>query len=587
MKRNRFYILTIFVLLCFCAILLASCAASAPESKQQTAAGQTNETSTPAVVITASADDPSTTADDLTPPASETVPVTSETVTVTSETATPASETPTHLHVFSGDWIVIKDATCLEEGTRYNTCAECGQNVLEQIPAKGHTVVTEDAVEPTCTENGWTEGKYCTVCNAIFTERTEVPSLGHVYVDGVCARCGEYSGQNLAFSYDSSSESYTVDGIGSCAESNVMIPSTHNGKPVTSIGNGAFYDCRGLTSVTIPDSVTEIGERAFYGCTSMTSVTIPNSVTSIGWGAFYNCTGLTSVTIPDSVTSIGGYAFCNCTGLTSVTIPDSVSSIGENAFEGCTGLTCVTIPDSVSEIGNWAFNGCTGLTSVTIPDSVTSIGRSAFYGCTNLNYNTYNNAKYLGNSSNPYFALISASSSDITYVTIHTNTKSIAGGAFSGCTGLTSATIPDSVTSIGNGAFEDCTGLTSVTIPDSVTSIGGYAFYNCTGLTSVTIPDSVTSIGGYAFCNCTGLTRVTIPDGVTSIGELAFYNCTGLTSVTIGNGVTEIGRGAFWYCTKLTTVYYRGSSAQWSQISIGSNNDPLKNATKVYNYTGA
>ena len=99
-----------------------------------------------------------------------------------------------------------------------------------------------------------------------------------------------------------------------------------------------YRDCRGLTSITIPNSVTSIGGDAFRDCSGLTSVTIPNSATSIGGDAFYNCSGLTSVTIPNSVTSIGEWAFFNCSGLTSVTIGSSVKSIFSRAFADCSKL---------------------------------------------------------------------------------------------------------------------------------------------------------------------------------------------------------------------------------------------------------
>ena len=157
---------------------------------------------------------------------------------------------------------------------------------------------------------------------------------------------------------------------------------------VTSIGDDAFWNCSGLTSITIPNSVTSIGVSAFQGCSGLTSVTIGNSVTSIGDDAFYGCYGLTSVTIGNSVTSIGGSAFMNCSGLTSIEIPNSVSSIGESAFKNCDGLTSVTIGNGIKSIGNNAFFRCTQLTDFyCFAESVPTTGSDVFYD-SNLDHAT-------------------------------------------------------------------------------------------------------------------------------------------------------------------------------------------------------
>ncbi len=144
-----------------------------------------------------------------------------------------------------------------------------------------------------------------------------------------------------------------------------------------------------VTNLVIPDTVKEIKGYAFCG-NSFTSITIPNSVTSIGGGAFSNCKLLKSVTIGDSVTSIGDGAFSDCKLLKSVTIGDSVTSIGGRAFSYCKSLTSVTIGNSVTSIGESAFYR-TSLTSITIPNSVTSIGKSVFGECKLLKSLTFEN----------------------------------------------------------------------------------------------------------------------------------------------------------------------------------------------------
>ena len=364
---------------------------------------------------------------------------------------------------------------------------------------------------------------------------------------------------------------------------------------VTSIGVSAFNNCSGLTSITIPNNVTGIGDYAFSGCTGLTSVTIPNSVTSIGEAAFAYCRGLLSVRIDNSVTSIGNKAFYECSSLsslsignnvtsigneafyncrsllTSITIPNSVTSIGHSAFYNCFVLSSVIIGNNVTSIGNHAFYNCCGLKSITIPNSVTSLGNYAFYACEGLTSVT------LGNSVESIGSEAFRGCSGLTSVTLGNNVESIGEYAFSGCSSLPSVTIPNSVTSIGISAFSYCSSLTSITIPNNVTSIGNYAFdgcrnlksvtfgsnmsvigagafYNCSSLKSVTIPESVTKIGSSAFYGCCSLTSVNIPNSVTSIGSSTFYNCSGLRSVTIPNSVTSIGEAAFRNCSGLTSI---------------------------------
>lgn len=138
----------------------------------------------------------------------------------------------------------------------------------------------------------------------------------------------------------------------------------------------------------------------------------------------------------------------------------------------------------------------------------------------------------------------------------------------------------------GKSFFMAAKALASVTFLDGIKNIYSPAFSNCHNLTNVIIPDSVSHIDPFVFSGCTNLTNIRIPDGVASILGATFSNCNNLKSVTIPTSVTSIGNSAFSNCSSLTTVNFKGSEEQWNAIKIYNNNDPLKNATVEYNYTG-
>lgn len=375
---------------------------------------------------------------------------------------------------------------------------------------------------------------------------------------------------------------------------------------VTTIGKKAFYECKDMTSVAMPNSILTIENNAFYGCRALTSVSVPNSVTSIGYEAFRACDRMTSINIgsgvrsigsnafyyceklsavhisdiaawcsidfdsnplsraghlyvkgeevkdlvvPASVSEISDYAFNSCLGLTSVVIEDGVKSIGYYSFDGCPNLTAVSIPASVHTINPDAFARCGALASLTLSDGVSVIGSYAFHCCKLLT------SVILPNSLTTIGSNAFKECTSLTSITIPSSVQEMKASAFEGCTALTSATIKNGLSRIEANLFRSCTALTTVSIPNSVTRIGDYAFSQCSALSAVDIPESVTVIGERAFYGCNALKSIVIPDGVKYIYDSAFRTCTGLKEVSIGNTVTEIENYVFAGCEELTDVY--------------------------------
>ncbi len=248
--------------------------------------------------------------------------------------------------------------------------------------------------------------------------------------------------------------------------------------------------------------------------------------------------------------------------LTEVVIPESITKIGRYAFYGCDSLTTVIMHDNITSIGRYAFDSCKGLTTVRLSSGLVEMGDSAFRYNDNLTYNIYDNAKYLGNETNPYVLLAGYTDRMITSCEINPNTKMINSSAFLACTELTSIHIPYSVVAIGDSAFQNCRSMTSITFDanSQVKSIAG-VFYGCSSLQSIIIP-----------ANCTEL------------GYMTFYGCEAMTSIYIPKNVIKEGTNTFMNCTNL--VIYCEFTEEECQMAEGWNkNSSSTNCTTYYGYT--
>ncbi|MBQ3044980.1 MAG: leucine-rich repeat protein [Clostridia bacterium] len=315
--------------------------------------------------------------------------------------------------------------------------------------------------------------------------------------------------------------------------------------PAIKLGLGAFSDCRGLRTVTIPEGTTHLSDWLFNACFSLSEINFPESLESIASGTFHWCTGLEYVELPSGLKEIGNNAFRECERLKGIKLPDGLEVIRPNAFHQCFSLESIEIPESVTYIGDTAFYQCYSLKEITFPK-----GTTAIYGST-LRY----------------------------------------------CVDLENVSIPDSVTAINDDSFMDCRSLETVTIPENVKAVTGKAFVNCIAFESVSVdadnPYFTADSSGVLFNN--NKTKLvyypankqqkvyTVPDTVTSIGTYAFGSAQTLASVIIPDSVTAIEAAAF-YGNNIRDIYFEGTQEQWNEFAAATDTANPVTATVHFNH---
>jgi len=404
---------------------------------------------------------------------------------------------------------------------------------------------------------------------------------------------------------------------------------------VTSVGASGFYET-GITSVTIPASVLSVGSQAFYDCDGLTAITIEDSETALEWNGtdyhplnevhanytlylgrnlttegnqcffpgatsvmigdrvtavnpylFDGANKLASVTMGSGVTTIGGYAFQNTGTDESVTAQSialgaNVTTIGDYAFSGCYKLTTLALGRKLTAIPENMLFSCSALTSITIPASVQSVGAHAFYDCDGLTAITIEDSETaLEWNGTDYHPLNQVNSNYTLYLGRDLTTE----GNQCFFPGATSVEIGDQMTTVNPYLFDGANKLASVTMGSGVTTIGDYAFQNTGTDESVTAQSialgaNVITIGDYAFSGCNKLTTLALGRKLTAIPENMLFGCSALTSITIPASVQSVGAHAFYDCDGLTTITIEdsGTALEWN----GTDYHPLNEVNSNY-----
>ena len=457
-----------------------------------------------------------------------------------------------------------------------------------------HEVIFDLAKEPSCAENGLTEGRHCRKCGMILTAQEVIPALGHDYEDGKCTVCGANLpvSEGLLFTLSEDGARYTVSGMGDCKDKDIRIPAEFAGLPVEAIAPNAFEGNTALRSLVLPSSIVRIGERAFAGCSALSEINMSYALKYIGAEAFRDCISLTHIEIPEGITDIEANTFSGCQNLASAFFSEKLLMIDAGAFRDCTALTQITYSGYE---GQWRLLGKDiGWDENT--GEYTLVYQKTPRPATNLLFSLSADGSYytvlgLGNCTEAEFIIPAVYNGlpvleiglrafydcdTVIGITLENGLRKIGAQAFENCARLLYADIAESVSELGERAFADCAMLERVSLPNGLTALADGSFYGCyrleyaplpsslvslgshafdgTAVSEVLFPNTLLSIGGHAFANSI-VSEALLPEGLLYIGDHAFASCNELKTVRIPDSVRSIGKGVFQNVNGFSLIY--------------------------------
>ncbi len=379
---------------------------------------------------------------------------------------------PGHVHDYSKTQVET-ELTCTQNEVTAYICA-CGAKELHVTQeAPGHDYAWETTQELTCLQDEVRTGT-CNVCGDVTTEILQEAAGAHDYDEsGKCTACGRQVSLGLAYELSQDGKSYTVTGMGTCTDENLVIPEIHRGLPVLAIGDRAF---------DLENPAMEGGQEPVY----LKTVEFSEGIKHIGSHAFSFQTELTEVRFADSIESIGEMAF-SLSWLTEVRMPAGLKVLEANVFAGV-GLEKLILNEGLTTIRADAF-WTSQLPSLSIPNSVTVIEPGAFNMATIRHLEIGAGCMEIAN--------VAAEIWDLEEVTLRPDN--------------TAMKLQDGVILSADGTqlilYLGSREGSSYEIPETVTTIHSWAFYQAagTGLKEIVMPAGVVKIGDYAFADLQGL----------------------------------------------------------------------------------